>query len=276
MSDYQFINNYLEDFSQLLKPNDEIIESLIQIRDILLDAKKNRKKVLIFGNGGSSAIASHFTVDMTKNFNLPCLNFNEAALITCFANDYGYEQVEQHVMNSEFHEFIDLIHEENLLLTGGTVLANKDYFCNETFMLAHADNLSICDYKDFITSHYSRPEGTVITMMTYLSDNPESCGIIEIDEFGVVQKFHEKVKIPPSNIANAAVYIIEPSIIDFMTKLNKQEIDFSTEVIPAFLGGINTYHNDIYHRDIGTLESYCLSQIEYYKMSVEDVDAFEY
>ena len=30
MSDYQFINNYLEDFSQLLKPNDEIIESLIQ------------------------------------------------------------------------------------------------------------------------------------------------------------------------------------------------------------------------------------------------------
>jgi len=91
MSDYQFINNYLEDFSQLLKSNDEIIESLIQIRDILLDAKKNRKKVLIFGNGGSSAIASHFTVDITKNFNIPCLNFNEAALITCFANDYGYE-----------------------------------------------------------------------------------------------------------------------------------------------------------------------------------------
>ena len=91
MSDYQFINNYLEDFSKLLKSNDEIIESLIQIRDILLDAKKNRKKVLIFGNGGSSAIASHFTVDITKNFNLPCLNFNEAALITCFANDYGYE-----------------------------------------------------------------------------------------------------------------------------------------------------------------------------------------
>ena len=44
MSDYQFINNYLEDFSQLLKPNDEIIESLIQIRDILLDAKKNKFK----------------------------------------------------------------------------------------------------------------------------------------------------------------------------------------------------------------------------------------
>ena len=48
---------------------------------------------------------------------------------------YRHEQVEQHVMNSEFHEFIDLIHEENLLLTGGTVLANKDYFCNERLCL---------------------------------------------------------------------------------------------------------------------------------------------
>jgi D-sedoheptulose 7-phosphate isomerase len=101
MSDYQFINNYLEDFSRLLKPNDEIIASLIHIRDILLDAKNNRKKVLIFGNGGSSAIASHFAVDIIKNFNIQCLNCNEAAIITCFANDYGYEHwVEKAV---EFH-----------------------------------------------------------------------------------------------------------------------------------------------------------------------------
>ena len=31
------------------------------------------------------------------------------------------------------------------------------------------------------------------------------------------------------------------------------EIDFSAEVIPALLVGINTYHNDIYHIDIGTV-----------------------
>lgn len=32
-----------------------------------------------------------------------------------------------------------------------------------------------------------------------------------------------------------------------------EKIDFSAEVIPALLGGINTYHNDIYHSDIGTV-----------------------
>ena len=50
------------------------------------------KKILIFGNGGSAAMASHFSVDLTKNAGLRCVNFNEADLITCFANDYGFER----------------------------------------------------------------------------------------------------------------------------------------------------------------------------------------
>ena len=91
MSDYQFIKSYLNDFSDLLKPNDELIEKLIQVRDLLLEVNKNNKKILIFGNGGSAAIASHFSVDLTKNAGVRCLNFNEADLITCFANDYGFE-----------------------------------------------------------------------------------------------------------------------------------------------------------------------------------------
>ena len=91
MSDYQFIKSYLNDFSDLLKPNEELIEKLIQVRDLLLEVNKNNKKILIFGNGGSAAIASHFSVDLTKNAKLRCLNFNEASLITCFANDYGFD-----------------------------------------------------------------------------------------------------------------------------------------------------------------------------------------
>jgi phosphoheptose isomerase len=67
MSDHQFIRSYFEDFSDLLKPNKELIEKLIQIRDLLLEVNKNNKKILIFGNGGSASIASHFSVDLTKN-----------------------------------------------------------------------------------------------------------------------------------------------------------------------------------------------------------------
>ena len=47
---------------------------------------------MIFGNGGSAAIASHFSVDLTKNAKIRCVNFNESDLLTCFSNDFGYEK----------------------------------------------------------------------------------------------------------------------------------------------------------------------------------------
>jgi len=48
-------------------------------------------KIIIAGNGASAAIASHVAVDLTKAAGVRAINFNEADLITCFANDYGYE-----------------------------------------------------------------------------------------------------------------------------------------------------------------------------------------
>ena len=92
MSDKNFIKKYLEDFSSLIKPSEEIIEKIISSKNILVKAKKNNTKIMIFGNGGSAAIASHVSVDLTKNAKIRAVNFNEADLITCFANDYGYER----------------------------------------------------------------------------------------------------------------------------------------------------------------------------------------
>ena len=49
------------------------------------------KKVIVAGNGGSAAMASHISVDLTKAASIRAINFNEADLLTCFANDFGYE-----------------------------------------------------------------------------------------------------------------------------------------------------------------------------------------
>ena len=92
MADFDFVENYLKDFSSLIKPNKKIIDKIIYTKNILVKAKKNSYKIMIFGNGGSAAIASHVSVDLTKNANIRCMNFNEADLITCFSNDYGYER----------------------------------------------------------------------------------------------------------------------------------------------------------------------------------------
>ena len=175
---------------------------------------------------------------------------------------YLAEKVEGFVSTCRYKSMITLVHEEKLLNTGGTILANREFFKDERFMLVHADNLCLCDFKEFITSHVKRPKGCEITMMTFKTDSPSSCGIVELDEFGVVQNFHEKVKNPPSDLANGAVYICEPSVLKFIQTLNKKEVDFSLDVLPSFMGQINTFLNDVYHRDIGTPSSYELAQAE--------------
>ena len=167
------------------------------------------------------------------------------------------------VAGSRWRDSIDMVHEEILLGTGGTVLKNRNFLDGGPFMVVHADNLTRFDVKAFIGAHANRPAGVDITMMTFDTDMPQTCGIVELDERGVVIRFHEKVANPPSNHANAAVYIFEPSVIDFLASLGREVIDISTEVLPRYLGRMQAFHNSDYHRDIGTPESLALAEREF-------------
>ena len=91
MKDQKFLNNYFRDLRNLINFDVNDIKKLIAIKKLF--KKQNKKnKILVFGNGGSAAIASHFSVDLTKNAKVRCANYNEADLITCFSNDFGYEK----------------------------------------------------------------------------------------------------------------------------------------------------------------------------------------
>ena len=92
MNSKEFLTLYLKDFSELVKPDEKIINQLEKIADLIKAINSKGNKILIFGNGGSAAISSHFSVDLTKNAGVRCVNCNEADLITCFSNDYGYER----------------------------------------------------------------------------------------------------------------------------------------------------------------------------------------
>lgn len=50
-------------------------------------------KVIFVGNGGSAAIASHQAVDYWRNGGMRAIAFNDPALLTCVANDFGYPHV---------------------------------------------------------------------------------------------------------------------------------------------------------------------------------------
>jgi D-sedoheptulose 7-phosphate isomerase len=90
MNTGQWLRDYFDVYqTQAFSP--ELFPDLEAFRDMALSVREQKAKFLFQGNGASAAIASHASVDFTKQGGVRAVNFNEADLITCFANDYGYE-----------------------------------------------------------------------------------------------------------------------------------------------------------------------------------------
>jgi len=86
--------NYFQEYFQTLAEGLSQAEKtdLIKVSELIVKASDEGKKTILVGNGGSAAMASHVAVDLVKAAGIRAVNFNEADLITCFANDFGYEQ----------------------------------------------------------------------------------------------------------------------------------------------------------------------------------------
>ena len=71
----------------------EFLKSSIIKKDIekSVELVRAHKRIFFIGNGGSSSICSHMMEDYMKIGGKQTLSFTDAALITCFANDYGWE-----------------------------------------------------------------------------------------------------------------------------------------------------------------------------------------
>jgi D-sedoheptulose 7-phosphate isomerase len=68
-------------------------KTISRIVALAVAAAKKRNKVVIIGNGGSAAIASHTAIDLLKNARVPALAFNDPSFLTCLTNDLGYDAV---------------------------------------------------------------------------------------------------------------------------------------------------------------------------------------
>lgn len=176
---------------------------------------------------------------------------------------YMAAQVEKFSAQSRWRDQITLVYEPELLGTGGTILANRQHFTDGAFLVAHADNLARFDVKAFIARHQTRPSAAAITMMTFDTDTPQTCGIVEENAAGLVTAFHEKKPKPPGRRANAAVYIFEPEVVETLAALGLERPDISLDLIPRFMGRIATWHNADYLRDIGTPESLAMAERSY-------------
>ena len=169
---------------------------------------------------------------------------------------YLANQVEAFIKASLYRDQVKLVNELELRGTAGTLIANLNFFQGEDGMLIHADNYCLADFTAFQQAHRNRPPECLLTMMTFRTNIPSSCGIVELDNRSVVIGFHEKVSNPPGNLANGAVYILTAELLERMATDLHTVKDFSTEVLSRFVGHIYSYETSEIFLDVGTPESY--------------------
>lgn len=155
---------------------------------------------------------------------------------------------------------IERTYEPKLLGTAGTLMNNLDFFKNKTGLLIHADNVTNLNLSEFVKAHRNRPKGCLLTMMTFNTDSPSKCGIVQVNEEGVVEGFHEKVANPPGNTANGAIYAFDNEFLTFLTKMEIPPADFSNQVLPRLCGQIYTCHTENVYIDVGTPDNLMKAQ----------------
>ena len=112
------IAKYVESFSKILlktiitDKNGRVLKDNQAIEKIIThfkEIKKNNNTVYLIGNGGSSGIISHASVDLLNACRIKAFPLTDNSHLTCFANDYGYENVFKKPLETMFQKTDALI-----------------------------------------------------------------------------------------------------------------------------------------------------------------------
>ena len=171
--------------------------------------------------------------------------------------------VSEYIRRSPWAEHVVLAPEETLLGTGGTLLRHRERLAGGPTLFAHADNLSLFEPRDFLA-------GACGTAARLRDDDDE----LRHRSSAELRHRHAGRRRPrAADGREAAAAEGRPrqcgGLCDraggdrFIASLGRPVVDFSTEVLPVFMGRIFSFHNADYHRDIGTPASLALAQLDY-------------
>ncbi|KAF7787133.1 glucose-1-phosphate thymidylyltransferase [Pseudoalteromonas rubra] len=175
---------------------------------------------------------------------------------------YFSEQVEAYVAAHPDNARITLSYETELLGTAGTLVANRRFWQDETCLVIHADNYCQSSLQGMLEAHHQRQANTDATLLLFETPTPQSCGIVQLDEYQVIQEFHEKVANPPGNLASGALFIFGPAVYEryFSDLKPNQHYELSIDIVPNMVGKLQGWRVDDHYIDIGTPQSYAHAQ----------------
>jgi mannose-1-phosphate guanylyltransferase len=163
--------------------------------------------------------------------------------------------VTREIANSRTKKAIEIFHEEELLGTAGTLLANLVTEMESEILVVHCDNYSDINIDDFLIAHSQRDPDCVITMAIFRTNNVQMSGMVETDLNGIVQSFVEKPEHSELTMANAAIYLFDKRAVNEIRDKLVDAHDIAKDILPHFIGRIQSYGIAGFHMDMGTIEN---------------------
>jgi NDP-sugar pyrophosphorylase family protein len=164
-------------------------------------------------------------------------------------------------------------HEEKLLGSAGAARRLRAWVGDHPLLVAYGDVLTDLNLRTFAAQHQAnldRFPNLGATLSLYRVPNPTEVGLVGLDETGRITRFLEKPGPEQvfTDIANAGVCIIEPSILDDI--IPDTNVDFGLHVFPALLAGGRPMcgmliPEDTYLLDIGSPAKYAQANDEWPK-----------
>jgi phosphoheptose isomerase len=87
-----FLDDYVGRLHRVIRVDDAVVAQIAATREIWLRTSAQGGRIIFIGNGGSAGIASHLAIDLSKNASVPAACFSDASMMSCLANDYGFEE----------------------------------------------------------------------------------------------------------------------------------------------------------------------------------------
>lgn len=146
--------------------------------------------------------------------------------------------------------------EDEILGTSGALLNFKEKL-DSTFIVLYGDIFTRVDFSKFLQFH--KKKRSKASLLIHQTDHPEDSDLVEINGNNQIINIYpspHKELSTNINLSNAAIYIFEPSILQY---LPYKFSDFMEDFLPILLEkgvGMYGYVSDEYSKDVGTPKRY--------------------
>jgi NDP-sugar pyrophosphorylase family protein len=165
------------------------------------------------------------------------------------------KEVYEFIKNSDIYSNrVEIIYEEKLLGTAGTIKQIIDKYQPSELLVMHGDNYFEDDLKNMFEAFLTREKNFIGTIGTFITSQPENCGILLISQERI-EKIIEKSSDNYGNIANSAIYFFDKNALEKIKLLNDSQNDLSIDFIPSIVQELKPIALEGVFIDIGTPEN---------------------